>query len=76
LHADRRRARRRAAARARRSDDGFYGAGVSPIDQAGPTLDELFARMAAGGARFTPEEMASAMVRQAMHEAKAAGLLS
>jgi hypothetical protein len=63
---------------------GFYGAGFSliakmqshPIDLAGPTLDELFKRMAAGGARFSPAEMASAMVRQALHEAKAAGLLS
>jgi aminoglycoside phosphotransferase (APT) family kinase protein len=63
---------------------GFYGAGFSlvakmqtqPVAQDGPTLNELFARMAGGGPRFTPAEMASAMVRQAVHEAKAAGLLS
>jgi len=62
---------------------GFYGAGFSLITKMqgqaiarGPTLDELWQRMAAGGARFTPAEMASAMVGQAVHEAKAAGLLS
>ncbi|HEX7700682.1 MAG TPA: phosphotransferase [Kofleriaceae bacterium] len=63
---------------------GFYSMGFHaiaamqgrPIVEDGLSLEQLFARMAAGGPMFAMEEMAAALVKEALHEAKAAGLLS
>jgi aminoglycoside phosphotransferase (APT) family kinase protein len=62
----------------------FYGAAMSgigalrnhPIYQGETSVDAIFARMATGGAMFTLPEMGSALVNEAIREARAAGLLS
>jgi aminoglycoside phosphotransferase (APT) family kinase protein len=63
---------------------GFYSMGFHaiaatqgrPIVEDGLSLEQLFARMAGGGPMFAMEEMAAALVKEALHEANAAGLLS